>query len=113
MKWAVTQSTHIGVLILSGYNSCGSPRAVVSMHSRRVGQNLPVGDNPTMAQTFLNHFIKVLGNYPVRDFRAPGWVHPAQKPWWRDLALYALEYFEEEPMKIGLHETVRATCHGI
>ena len=49
-----------------------------------------------MAQTFLNQFIKVKGNYPVRDFRAPDWVHLAQKPWWRDLALYVLEHFEAE-----------------
>ena len=66
-----------------------------------------------MAQTFLNQFIKVQGNYPMRDFRAPGWVHPSQKPWWRDLALYVLEHFEVELMRIRLHEAVRATCHGI
>ena len=66
-----------------------------------------------MAQTFLNQFIRVQGNYPARDFRASGWVHLAQKPWWRDLVLYVLEYFEEEWIKIRLYEVVRATCYGI
>ena len=83
------------------------------MHPLRVGQDLLVGENSAMAPTVLNQFIKVQGNYPVRDFRALGWVDPAQKLWWRDLALYVLEYFEEEQMKIGLHKAVRATCHGI
>ena len=64
-----------------------------------------------MSQTFLNQFIKVKGNYPARDFRAPGWVHPAQKPWWRDLVFYVLKHFEAELKKIGLHEAVMATCH--
>ena len=64
-----------------------------------------------MAQTFLNQFIKVKGNYPARDFRAPGWVHPAQKLWWRDLTLYVLEHFEVKLKDIGLHEAARATCH--
>ena len=66
-----------------------------------------------MAQTFINQFIKVQSNYPARDFRALDWVHPAQKPWWRDLALYVLKHFEVELMRIGLHEAVWATCQGI
>jgi len=83
------------------------------MHPGRVGQDIPIRENQEMAQTFLNQFIKVQSNYRARDFKAPVWVYPAQKPWWRDLALYVLEYFKEELMKIGLHEAVRATCYGI
>ena len=116
MRWSVTRSTdsvHVEILTLNGYNHCGSPRAILGMHSGGIEQELFVGENPAMAQTLLNQFIKVQANYPARDFRAPGWVHPTQKPWWRDLALYVLEYFKAELMKIGLHETVRATCHGI
>jgi len=41
------------------------------MHSGRIEQDLPVGENPAMAQTFLNQFIKVHHNYPARDFRTP------------------------------------------
>jgi len=51
------------------------------MHPGRIGQDLPVGENSAMAQTFLNQFIKIQDNYPTGDFRAPGWVHPAQKSW--------------------------------
>ena len=83
------------------------------MQLGRERQDLPAGENPAMVQTFLNQFIRVQGNYPVRDFRAPGWVHPTLKLWWRDLTLYVLKYFGEELMKIGLHEAVRATCYGI
>jgi len=83
------------------------------MHRRRIGQDLLVGENLAMAQTFLNQFIRVKGNYLTRDFKVPGWVHLAQEPWWSDLALYVLEYFEAELMRIELHEAVRATCYGI
>ena len=83
------------------------------MHPGRVGQDLPRGENSVMAQIFLNQFIRVQGNYLARDFRAPGWVHPAQKLWWRDLTLYVLDYFGEDLMRVGLHEAVRATCYGI
>ena len=66
-----------------------------------------------MAQTFINQFIKVHDNYPAIDFRAPGRVHPAQKPWWKDSTLYILEHFEEDLKRLRLYEAVRATCYGI
>jgi len=40
-------------------------------------------------------------------------VHPALKPWRRDLTLYILEQFNEDLKKLGLHEAVRVTCYGI
>jgi len=62
----------VGILTLNGYNHFGWPKAVLGLHSWRIGQDIPVGKNPAMAQIFLNQFIKVQGNYPTRDFRAPG-----------------------------------------
>ena len=59
---SIYDSVHIGVLTLSGYNLCGSPRAVLGTHPGSAGQDLPVGENPAMAQTFLNQFIKVQSN---------------------------------------------------
>ena len=103
----------MGILTLNGYNRCGLPRAVLGLHPGRIGQDIPIGENLAMAQTFLNQLVKVQGNYPARDFSAPGWVRPAQKPLWRDLTLYVLKYFEADLMRLGLHEAVRATCHGI
>ena len=44
------------------------------MHPGRIGHDLHIGENPAMAQTFLNQFIKVQGNYLARNFRALGWV---------------------------------------
>jgi len=88
------------------FNRYGSLRAVLGLYSgrMRIGQDIPVGGNLVMAQTFLKQFIKVQGNYPVRDFRALGWVHSAQKPWWRDLKLYILKYFDANLRKLELHE---------
>jgi len=66
MKWFVTGSTnsvHVGILTLNGYNRCGAPRDVLDLHPARIGQDIHVGENSAMAQTFLNQFIKIQGNY--------------------------------------------------
>ena len=53
------------------------------------------------------------GNYPMTDFRTSGLVHPAQKPWRRDLTLYILKHFSEDLQRLRLHEVIMATCYGI
>jgi len=65
-----------------------------------------------MTQTFDNQFLKVSGNYPVTDFRAPGRIHPL-KAWWKNLALYVLAHFTEDLERLGLREAVRAICYDI
>ena len=77
----MTQSTNSVHVEINDNNHYGSSRAVLSMHPERIEHDLLVGENPAMAQTFLNQFIKVQGNYLTRDFRAPVLVHPTQKPW--------------------------------
>jgi len=37
-----------------------------------VGNDILAGENPAMAQTFLNQFLKAEGIYPTMDFRTPG-----------------------------------------
>ena len=61
---------------------------------------------------FINQFIKIHGNYLVMDFRTPRWVHPAQKPWWRDLTIRS-GAFNKNLKSLGLHEAVRKTYYGI
>ena len=63
------QFIHIGILTLNSYNRYGSPSAVLDMHPRRIGQDLLVGENPAMAQTFLNQFIRVQGKLPGEGFQ--------------------------------------------
>ena len=65
-----------------------------------------------MAQTFGNQFLKVSGNYPAMDCRAPSWIHPP-KAWWKNLTLYVLAYFGEDLERLGLREAVRATYYDI
>ena len=77
-----------GDLTLHGYNRSGPTLSVLCLHPGKVGQDIPVGENLEMAHTFINQFFKVHSNYLATDFRAPAWVHPAQKPWWRELTLY-------------------------
>jgi len=71
-----------------------------------------VRENPAIAQTFDNQFLKVSGNYLVTDFRAPGWIHPL-KAWWKNMTQYVLAYFGEDLKRLRLCEVVRVICYGI
>ena len=81
MNWQVTRTTdsiHVGILTASShsYARAGPPRCILSLHPGNVLQDIPVGENPAMAQTFVNQFFWVNDNYPATDFRTPGWIHP-------------------------------------
>jgi len=117
MKWQVTRTTgsvHVGILIAASpsYMKADAPRCILGLHPGNVLQDIPVGENPAMAQTFGNQFFRVYGSYPATDFRTPGWIHPP-KVWWRDLTLYVLAHFEKDLKRLGLYEAVKATCYDI
>ena len=68
MKWLVTRTTdsvHVGILMAAshGYARAGLPRCILGFHPVNVLQDIPVGENPAMAQTFRNQFFRVNGNY--------------------------------------------------
>jgi len=50
----------VGILTPLGYNRSGPTRSVLGLHPERVGQDIPVGKNSAMAQTFINQFVRVL-----------------------------------------------------
>ena len=104
----------MGKLIASSldYKRAGPPRCILGLYLGNVLQDIPVGENSTVTQTFGNQFFKVHGNYPATDFRTPGWIH-SPKAWWKDLTLYVLAYFEEDLERLGLREAVRTTYYGI
>ena len=117
MAWGVSrsvESVHVGRLKSQspGFSRAGPPHNIIGLYPGNVSRELPVGENPAVAQTFGTQFCAVDGNYPATDFRTPGWVHPP-KTWWADLTNYILAHFEEDLEKLNLHEAVRATCYGI
>ena len=64
MNWQVTRTTesvHVGIRIDSshGYARAGHPRYILGLHPGNVLQDIPVGENPVMAQTFENQFFRV------------------------------------------------------
>ena len=109
-----TDSVHVGVLTASSHNytRVGHPQCIQGLHSGNALQDILVGENPDMAKTFSNQFLKVHDNYPATDFRAPGWIHPP-KGWWKNLTQYILVYFREDLERLRLHEAARATCYDI
>ena len=75
----------MGILTAQEYNRSGPPRPMISLYSSLVRKDVSVGENPAMARTFLNQFVKVDGNYPVVDFRASGRVYSMKWQWWSQL----------------------------
>ena len=69
-----TDSVHVGILTAAspGYTRAVPPRCILGLHPGNVLQNIPVGENSAMAQTFENLFFRVHDNYPATDFRTPG-----------------------------------------
>jgi len=105
MKWQVirtTDSVHVGILKAAslGYLRAGPPPFILGLHPENVLQDIPVGENASMAQTFGNQLFKVHGNYPTTDFRTLGWIHPP-KAWRRDLTLYVLAHSEEDSTRLS------------
>ena len=82
---------------------------MIGLHLSLDGKDVPTGKNPTIAQNFLNQFIKVDGNYLATDFRTPGWVYSTKKQWQNQLTAYILEQFSGELKRLGVYEAVRAT----
>ena len=70
MKWSVTWSTdsvHVRILTSLSFNQSGPPWSVLGLYPGYVGQDVPVEENPAMAQTFINQFVKAHGNYLATD----------------------------------------------
>ena len=65
MKWQVTRTTdsiHVGKLIAisPGYTKAGPPQCILGLHPGIFLQDIPVGENLAMAQTFANQFFKTM-----------------------------------------------------
>jgi len=104
----------VGILIVAspGYSRAGPPHCILGLHPENVLQDIQVGKNPAMAQTFRNQFFRVHGNYPTTNFQDSRLDSSSQGPW-KDLTLYVLAHFEENLRRLGLYEAVRATCYAI
>jgi len=116
MEWHLIRSmdsVHMGILTAQEYNRSGPPRPVIDLYPSFIGKDIPVGENPSMARTFLNQFVKDHKNYLATDFRTPGWAHSMKKQWWSLLTDYILDQFSGELERLGLYEAIRATCYGM
>ena len=63
MNWQVTRTTdsvHVRILMDSshGYARAGPPWCILGLHPRNVLQDIPVGENPAMAQLLAITFLK-------------------------------------------------------
>ena len=110
MAWHVTRSTysvHVGILTLQGYNRSGLSRPVIRLYPGLVDKDLPIEDNPLMALTFLNQFVKADGNYPTLTLR-----HQIRSTRQRSnqLTNYIMDQFSSELKRLGLYEAIRVTC---
>jgi len=62
MNWPVTRSAYsvyIGILTSWGYSHLGFHRFITGLCPGLVSKEVPAGENPVMAGTFLNQFVRV------------------------------------------------------
>ena len=107
------KSVHVGILTSRGFSRSGPPRSILGLHPSNVSRDVPMGENLAKVSIFLNQLINVGGNYPVIDFRTPGWVSVFKQQWWSHLTLNVFEVFANDLMQLGLYEACRAICFGI
>jgi len=84
MTWRLTpqrESVVVGHLAARGANRAHRPAYVTGLLPGLMAKDVPAGEMPHMANTFINYFMAVGGNYPASDFRAPGWVLSGPNQW--------------------------------
>ena len=86
--------------------------SVVGLFPASSKPEIPIGEIPELATTFLNSFIEAGGDYPV-DFRAYGWVHSPGNYWWGRMVGFVLTNLEGPLRRVGLYPAVRAVQWGI
>ena len=85
MEWDISQSVPEITLGDFGFQRVNRhdshDRSTVGLFPASRKSNIPVGEIPQLAATFLNSFIAAEGDYPA-EFRLPGWVHSTENSWW-------------------------------
>ena len=69
--------------------SAGHGKDIFGLFSRLVRPEYSKGETPQLGATFINQFLKVMGDFPV-DFRLLGWVHSSDKSWWGRMVRFVL-----------------------
>ena len=106
------QGVYIGKIINRGAVSTDSGN-IIWLFPGLVRHEYPRGKTPKQANSFINRFMAVKGEFPLSEFQAMGWVHPSQRKWWTRLASYVTKQLRESLLQLGLYSAVRAVQHGI
>ena len=116
MKWDV--SRYIPEITLGDlgshkvYRHDCHDRTVLGLFPGSRKSELPVGEIPKLATTFLNNFMEAEGDYPV-EFRSPGWVQSTENYWWGRMVGFVLTDLGDLLEHVGLRSAVRAVQWGI
>ena len=116
MAWRLTpqrESVIVGNLTARGAARANRPTYVTGLLPGLMTKDVPAGEMPYMANTFVNYFMAVGGNYPASDFRAPGWVRSSPNQWWSNLTSFILATCEAPLKRYELFDAVKATGLGL
>jgi len=109
MEWDLSRfvsDVSLGKLGVKEAYLVGHGKDVFGLFSGLVKTEYPKGETPQLASTFINHFLKVRGNFPA-DFRPPGWVHSTDKSWWSRMVGFVLTELRSLLTQVGLYHSVR------
>lgn len=76
-------------------------------------KGLSSSESPRLANTFLNDFLRLKGQYPTHNFHTLGWIHSINKMWWCRMIRFVLSKFEAIMKDIGLYGAVRIIQYGL
>ena len=116
MEWDISQYVpeitlgDFGFQKVNRYDS--HDRSAVGLFPASRKSDVPVGEIPQLAATFLNSFMEAEGDYPT-EFRAHGWIHSTGNIWWGRMVGFVLIELKELLERVGLYPAIRAVQWGI
>ena len=84
MDWDLTHfkdGVSLGRVANYKSSSAGHGQNIVGLHPGLVVREFPRGETPKQAELFISRFMRVGGDFPAIEFRAPGWLHSTAHVW--------------------------------
>ena len=73
----------------------GHSREILELLLGLMKQEFLTCEPPKDAATFISRFMKMKGEFPQSDFRAPRWVYSTVTSWWVKMVYFVLKELEE------------------
>lgn len=105
IDWGLTKSQDgvpIGNFKSQGPYQDDLDRYVTGILSGRIAKDQSLGELPRLANTFINDFLRVRGQFLAKNFCTPGWIYSIDRMWWSKMVSFVLKIVKPTIKDIGL-----------